>query len=197
MQSHSQSIRMNERMTISRHEAEWEKLAASRGSFQGADSFSSYVLSTCSPSHVRSARMGVDWRPVLDVPGRFLSFPGNIVHDCRPGLPCDAWICRFKDGAKICAISGRYLASPGDISPRKRALYNDEGDAGKRHQDRPLPDSSADLIEMQTDSMDIDTSHGLTDVSLRSYNPRPPPPPATHEDNAVMWGGRPWGLPQN
>lgn len=119
------------------------------------------------------------------------------MHECGNGKPCSAWICRFKDGAKICAISGRFLASEEDISPRKRAgestdfIPDEQGDVavGKRHQEKPIPNSSADLSErfnVNADSCDMDVvalSPSRFDVahSLHSYNPK-----------STTWSGAHW-----
>jgi len=121
--------------------------------------------------------MGVNWMPVPGVPGRFVSVPGDLVHDCRPGLTCDSWICRFKDGAKICAISGRFLSQEGDVSPRKRVIESAleaEGDEdAKRHQDRAVENSTAALLARGDQAMDVELMSSSPPVSLRSYNPRP------------------------
>jgi len=164
----------------SRFEAEWAALVNEQTAHRAADAFSSYVLATCSPSHVQSGRLGVNWMPVPGVPGRFLSVPGNLVHDCRPGLKCDSWICRFKDGARICAISGRFLAQDGDVSPRKRVIERaleaqSDGEDAKRHQDRAVENSTAALWARGDQAMDVEPMlmSSPPPVSLRSYNPRP------------------------
>lgn len=131
-------------------------------------SYGKFVLSTCTPSHVTAARMGVDdWQPTEN-PAIFVSPSTGFVHECSVGT-CRSWILRFVDGVKICAISGRLLMdTSSEVSPRKRMMENDErsthtndDDTGdsmddesalnlssiKRHQNRPLPGSSAYLNE--------------------------------------------------
>lgn len=69
--------------------------------------FSDFVLSTCSPSHVKAARRGVnDWIAAgPDRPNVFVSPSTGQIHDCDEA--CQSWVLRFRDGIKVCAISGR------------------------------------------------------------------------------------------
>ena len=106
--------------------------AASPGANSGAAqlaaaaAFSQFVLSTCSPSHVRAARRGADdW---TQVPGAasgaptFASPSTGQTHACDD--TCQSWVLRLHDGVRVCAISGkctvqsRYYA--GCESPLKR-----------------------------------------------------------------------------
>lgn len=112
---------------------------------QDATRFNDFVLSTCSPSHVRSARMGViDW--VRLDGANYYSPSSGLRHVCDPAT-CGSWVLRLADGAKICAISGNLLLTSGDTSPRKRPMHVDVDQDGKKHQDKPIPGSSAYLSE--------------------------------------------------
>lgn len=119
--------------------------------------FNDFVLSTCNPNHVRSARMGMaDWTQVG--PAQFVSPSTGFQHDCHPDT-CKAWVMRFLDGVKICAISGNMHLNPPSAQQqqagqdemteakanRKRVSHGEE--ALKRHQDKPLVGSSAYLSE--------------------------------------------------
>lgn len=121
--------------------------------------FDQFVLSTCVPSHVRAARKGVnDW--VAIGTNTFASPSAGWVHDCNPQT-CTQWVIRFVDGVRICAISGRMLMLTAQNYPssRKRELF-EEAD-GKRHQDKPIPGSSAYLEEkfgINSDIMQVEPS---------------------------------------
>jgi len=121
----------------------------------GMTSFNQFVISTCVPSHIRAARRGVDdWMQVS--PTRFVSPSSGYVHDCDP-VTCTAWVLRFVDGVKICAISGLLLMhNEKSPSPRKRQMEFDS--EGKRHQDKAIVGSSAYLAEKFNldDSMQVE-----------------------------------------
>lgn len=123
--------------------------------------FNAFVLSTCSPSHVRSARRGLeDWVCVdLNV---FASPSTGLHHHCEAPT-CTSWVLRMADGVKICAISGNLLLTVGgDSSPRKRTMRAaGEEETGKKHQDKPIPGSSAYLSEkfaVKSDSMVVENA---------------------------------------
>jgi hypothetical protein len=106
-------------------------------------SFNEYILSTCVPSHVKTARKGVnDWVPMSE--HVFVSPSTGFVHECHPDF-CNAWVIRFVDGVRICAITGHLLRMGDTRSPRKRDIEDEE--TSKRHQDKPIPGSSAYLSE--------------------------------------------------
>ena len=107
--------------------------------------FHEFVLSSCNPSHVRSARKGVnDWVPFENEPNVFISPSTGQVHHCDPNT-CGSWILRFVDGVKICAISGKLILKGNTPSSRKRV--SNDLDQIKRHQDKPIQGSSAYLTE--------------------------------------------------
>jgi hypothetical protein len=110
----------------------------------GGVSFGEFVLSTCVPSHVKAARKSVnDWTQVAE--NVFVSPSTNLIHECHANT-CTSWVIRFVDGVRICAISGRLLMPNTGRSPRKRDLEIDN-DESKRHQDKPIPGSTAYLTE--------------------------------------------------
>ncbi|KAH9262294.1 hypothetical protein BASA82_000651 [Batrachochytrium salamandrivorans] len=135
--------------------------------------FNDFVLSTCNPNHVRSARMGMaDWTQVG--PSQFVSPSTGFHHDCHPDT-CKAWVMRFLDGVRICAISGNMHLNPPPIPPqqdemaeiksnRKRVSHGE--DTLKRHQDKPLVGSSAYLSEKfnldRSDDGDMEMDEGRT-----------------------------------
>ena len=85
-------------------------------------SFASFVLSTCSPSHVRAARKGVDDWVAVNPGSDYVSPSTGLTHRCDDS--CQAWVLRVTDGVKVCAISGRCIVRSSSAvavdSPLKR-----------------------------------------------------------------------------
>ena len=132
--------------------------------------FDKFVLSTCVPSHVRAARKGLDdWVAIGTT--TFASPSSGLIHECDP-RNCAQWVIRFVDGVRICAISGRMLLMDNNSpSPKKRELFDAQED-GKRHQNKPIPGSSAYLEEkfgVDSDFMQVEPQVQRTFPRLNQY----------------------------